>query len=88
MGFTQFVLEDKGYILFISLNSLKRIFFCFFCFVFCLFAFSRAELEAHEGSQARGRIGAVATSLHQSHSNSGSEPCLRPTLQLTATSDP
>ena len=29
--------------------------------------------------QARGRIGAVATGLHHSHSNAGSEPHLRPT---------
>ena len=31
---------------------------------------------AYGGSQARGLIGAVATSLHQSHGNAGSEPCL------------
>ena len=37
-------------------------------------------------SQARGRIGAVATGLHHSHSNLGSEPSLQPTVQLTATS--
>eukprot|EP00108_Taenia_solium_P006331 TsM_001148800 transcript=TsM_001148800 gene=TsM_001148800 len=43
---------------------------------------------AYGGSQARGPIGAVATSLHQSHSNSGSEPRLQPTPQLTATPDP
>uniref|UniRef100_A0A8D1DWP0 Uncharacterized protein n=2 Tax=Sus scrofa TaxID=9823 RepID=A0A8D1DWP0_PIG len=40
---------------------------------------------AYGGSQARGLIGAVATGLRQSHSNAGSEPCLQPTLQLTAT---
>ena len=39
------------------------------------------------GSQARGRIGAVATGLHQGHSNAGSEPRLRPTPQLMATPD-
>ena len=32
--------------------------------------------KAYGGSQARGLIGAVATSLRQSHSNAGSEPCL------------
>ena len=42
---------------------------------------------AYGGSQARGRIGAVAASLRQSHSNAGSEPRLRPTPQLTATLD-
>ena len=42
---------------------------------------------AYGGSQARGRIGAVATGLRQSHSNAGSEPRLQPTPQLTATLD-
>ena len=50
----------------------------------CLFAFSRATPAAYGGSQARGWIGAVATSLRQSHSNAGSEPRLQPTPQLTA----
>ena len=40
------------------------------------------------GSQARGRIGAVASGLHLSHSNVGSEPHLGPTPQLTAMPDP
>ena len=56
-----------------------------FFFFFCLF---RAATMAYGGSQARGRIGAVATGLHQSHKNVGSEPRLRPTPQLTATPDP
>ena len=47
--------------------------------IICLFAFSRAAPVAHEDSQARGHIGAVATGLHHSHSNKGSEPCLQPT---------
>ena len=54
----------------------------FFVFVFCffgLFAISYVAPMAHGGSQARGRIRAVATSLHHSHSNSGSEMCLQPT---------
>ena len=33
-------------------------------------------------------IGEVAAGLRQSHSNTRSEPCLRPTPQLTATPDP
>ena len=41
------------------------------CVCVCLF---RATLKAYGGSQARGRIGAVATGLYQSHSNAGSEP--------------
>ena len=49
-------------------------FFLFVCF--CLFAISWAVLAAYGGSQARGQIRAVAASLHQSHSNSGSEPHL------------
>ena len=40
---------------------------------FLFFAFSRAAPAAYGGSQARGRIGAVATGLHHSHSNTGSE---------------
>ena len=54
---------------------------------FCLFAISWAAPAAYGGSQARGRIGAIAASLHQSHSNAGSEPHVQPTPQLTATPD-
>ena len=53
----------------------------FFFLIF--FAISWAAPAAYGGSQARGLIGAVAASLRQSHSNAGSEPCLRPTPQLT-----
>ena len=38
----------------------------FFFFVFCLL---RATPTAYGGSQARGPVGALATSLHHSHSN-------------------
>ena len=44
-------------------------------FFFCLFS---ATLVAYGGSQARGQIGAVATVLHHSHSNTRSKPLLRP----------
>ena len=54
-------------------------------FFFCHF---RDEPLAYEGSQARGPIGAVAASLCQSHSNTGSEPPLQPTPQITAVPDP
>ena len=57
----------------------------FFYFVFCLF---RAASMAYGDSQARGRIGATAAGLHKSHSNTGSEPCLRAIPQLMATPDP
>ncbi|RKM63539.1 hypothetical protein C0984_19550, partial [Clostridioides difficile] len=53
-----------------------------------LFGFSRATPVAYGGSQARGLIGAIAAGLHHSHSNTGSEPHLQPTPQLTATPDP
>ena len=55
---------------------------------FCLFAISWAAPAAYGGAQARGPIGAVANSLRQSHSNTGSEPCLQPTPQLMAMPDP
>ena len=57
-----------------------------FFWSFCLFL-SRSP-AAYGGSQARGPVGAVAAGLRQSHSNAGSEPCLWPTPQLTATPDP
>ena len=60
-------------------------FFFFFFFFFCLFAISWATPTAYGGSQARGRIGAIATGLRQNHSNAGSEPHLQPTPQLMAT---
>ena len=53
----------------------------FFFFFLC-----RAIPKAYGSSQARGRIGATAAGLH--HSNSGFEPCLRPTPQLTGMPDP
>ena len=54
-------------------------------FVVCIFS---AAPVAYGDSQARGQIGALAAGLHHSHSNVGSEPCLRPTLQLMAMLDP
>ena len=50
-------------------------------------AISWAAPAAYGGSQARGRIRAVATGLRQSRSNTGSEPSLQPTPQLTAMPD-
>ena len=42
---------------------------------------------AYGCSQARDQIGAVAASLCQSHSNTGSEPHLPPTPELMAALD-
>ena len=53
---------------------------------FCLFLGPLPA--AYGGSQARSIIGAVATGLRQSHSNTRSKPCLRPTPQFTAMLDP
>ena len=55
-----------------------------FFFVFLPFL---GLLPRHMSSQARGRIRAVATSLHRGHSNMGSKPHLRPTPQLMAMPD-
>ena len=74
----------------ILLEDLQKcfLFLFLFCFVlFCLFAISWADPVAYGGSQARGTIGAVGAGLCQSHSNTGSEPRLRPTPQLMATLD-
>ena len=68
--------------LIITFNS-SGFFFSFF--VFCLF---RTAPEAYGGYQARGLIRDVAASLRKSHSNTRSEPRLRPTPQLTARPDP
>ena len=64
------------------------VFLSFVVVVVVIVAISWAAPAAYGGSQARGPIGAVATGLHQSHSNAGSEPRLQPTPQLTATPDP
>ena len=65
-------------------NGLFMFYFKLFLFFFCLSAISWATPSAYGGSQARGCIGAVASGLHQSHSNLGSEPHLQPTPQLVS----
>ena len=55
-----------------------------FYFILLLF---RASPVAYGGSQARGLIGATATSLCHSHSNASPKTRLQPTPQLAATSD-
>ena len=54
---------------------------------FVIFLFRAAPTE-YGGSQARGLIGAVADSVHHSHSNARSKPRLRLAPHLTATPDP
>ena len=69
-------------------DLLFYLFIYFFVFFLLLLLFFWAAPVAYGASQARGQIGAVATGLRQSHSNTGSEPRLQPTPQLTATLDP
>ena len=71
------------------LQQLGLLFFFFLSFVFVVVvvAISWAAPAAYGGSQSRGRIGAVATCLHHSHSNAGSDLRLQPTPQLMATPD-
>ena len=72
----------------ILISSFHYIDFCAiiktnFSFSFFLsFFFFRAALVAYRRSQARGSVGAIATSPHHSQSNTGSKPRLRPTPQL------
>ena len=56
-----------------------------YLFLFLFFFLFRATGAAYVSSQARGRIGATAASLHHSHSNTRSEPCLQTMPQLMAT---
>ena len=67
--------------------SLKSFFFFFFLFLFFLL-FLGLHLWHMEVSRLGGPIGAVATGLPHSHSNTGSETHLWPTAQLKATLDP
>ena len=55
---------------------------------FLFFGLFTTTPAAYGGSQAKGPVEAVAASLHHSHSNSGSEPHLRPSSQLMAMLDP
>ena len=59
-----------------------------FLFCFVLVLLFRATPEAYQSSRARGQIRAAAARLCHSHSNAGSQQCLQPTPQLTATPDP
>ena len=56
-------------------------------YFFLLSFFFQAAPKAYGSVQARGLIRATAAGLRFSHSNTRSEPGLRPTLQLTETLD-
>ena len=56
--------------------------------LFFFFVFFRAAPMAYGGSQAKDLIRALAAGLHHRHSDTGSEPHLRPTPQLTTMPDP
>ena len=62
---------------FYFMPGIQQIFIFYYLFYFPF----RATPMAYGGSQARDLIRAVAASLHQSHSNSGSQPHLWPTPQ-------
>ena len=81
-------IRNRKKIIFFMVWTHQCIFQKNFFFFFWSVVFSRATPAAYGSSQARGWIGVVATSLHHSHSNEGSEPHLWPTPQLTATLDP
>ena len=66
------------------LKELARSCLCFFVVVVVFVCFFRAAPTAYGSSQARGPIRATAAGLRQGHSNTGSEPCVQPTPQLTA----
>ena len=78
--------------IFLSIHILYAMLILHILFLFLLslffLSFSRATPAAHGGSQARGPIGAAAAGLPPGPSNTGSEPHLQPTPQLTAMLDP
>ena len=66
----------------------KEVFIYLFIYLFIVVCPSRAVPVAYGSSQVRSLIGAVAASLHHSHSNTRSEPHLQSTPQLMAMPDP
>ena len=82
-------------ILSINMNFMQTIFLhCLYSitwnirFFFFFLVFLGPHLRTYGGSQPRGPLEAIAAGLHQSHSNLGSELCLRPIPQLMAMPDP
>ena len=87
--FTHYSSSLKKYFLSLKLQGffgLGQFFVCLFVFVFL--SFVSTTPVAYGGSQARGQVGAIVTALCHSHKNARSEPYLRPTPQLMATSCP
>ena len=80
-------LECQFYFSFIFLVLNWSMIFSFLFLIFLYFLLFREASMAYGSSQARGGIGAIAAGLYHSH-NSGSEPHLWPTPQLTATPGP
>ena len=71
-----------------SVSSFVYMYIYVYIYVYIyILSFSRAAPTAHRGSQPKSPIGAVATGLHQSHSNAGSEPHLWLPSQLTVMPD-
>ena len=60
----------------------------FLSFIIYLVLVFWATPMAYGNPQARGQIRAAAAKLHHSHSNTGSQPCLQSTPQLTVMPDP
>ena len=60
---------------------------CVYIYIYIYLLF-RAACTTYGGSQARGQIGAAATSLYHNHSNTGSKLRLQLTPQLRAMPDP
>ena len=61
----------------VSFPEMIKLFYLFIYLFICLFIFTAAP-AAYRNSRVRGRIGAAATGLRHSHSNSGSKLCLQP----------
>ena len=75
--------DENGWLFIILFYLFYFILFYFILFYFILFYFIllfRDTPMEYGGSQARDQVSAIATGLHHSHSNKGSEPHLRPTL--------
>ena len=86
MEWSEILLKDAGplYIYYFSIYLLRQFLLVVVIYLFSLF---RPTPSAYGISQARDRIGAVATGLYHSHSDARSEPCLWSSPQLMATPD-